>query len=245
MNRKGFTLIELLVVIAVIAILSVLVVPSIMSITRNTKTRLYNQKVEYIISAAELYGSNNPDIFQGTDVVDVPVETLLAANYLKADENAGDACKAVDYPNGCVVDPRDNTILNEKYVTLTKKSVGVVGSFGGSDSTLISSSETLVKKVCDGFTNGSFYGKFGEGDNDYCGCSNDFSKLLKATLDDKGNITLTNQEVDACLIVSNKNSGEVNNWLKYGDSQANWRVLGVYKVDNKISAKMITSGVVK
>ena len=40
-------------------------------------------------------------------------------------------------------------------------------------------------------------------------------------------------------------TGEVNNWLKYGSNEANWRVVGLYNIDGKVSAKMITSGVVK
>ena len=62
MKKKGFTLIELLVVIAIIAILSVIIVPSIITVNKNVNERLYQQKKESIISAAELYASNNPDI---------------------------------------------------------------------------------------------------------------------------------------------------------------------------------------
>ena len=69
MKKNGFTLIELLVVIAIIAILSVVVIPSVITVNKNVNERLYNQKVENIESAAELYASNNPDIFNGADRV--------------------------------------------------------------------------------------------------------------------------------------------------------------------------------
>ena len=45
-------------------------------------------------------------------------------------------------------------------------------------------------------------------------------------------------EVNACIIAGDN----PNNYLRYGDSKPNWRVLGVYKMDeNSLSAKMITS----
>ena len=47
------------------------------------------------------------------------------------------------------------------------------------------------------------------------------------------------------MIVSNKESGDVDNWLKYGSTQANWRVLGLYKINGQIYPKMITSDVVQ
>lgn len=261
MNKKGFTLVELLVVIAIISILSILVIPSIVNVNKNVDKRLYAQKVEYIISAAELYASNNPDIFEGSDVVDIPVHVLIKAGYLKADENVdcdinADGCKNGACDSGCVINPENNEIMNLETVTVTKKAVGIVGEFGGVGGELVdSTSDTIVNKVCNGFKkqgestedacksgnfnclSSSFYGKFGTGTEDYCHCGQKNGKL--ALLDNSGN------EVDACLIVSNKASGEVNNWLKYGASEANWRVLGLYKVDGEISAKMITSGVVK
>lgn len=280
MNKKGFTLVELLVVIAIISILSILVIPSIVNVNKNVDKRLYAQKVEYIISAAELYASNNPDIFNGSDKVDIQVYELINSGYLKADENVdcntydkdNKVCKdKVVCANGCVINPENNEIMNLKKVTVTKKAVGIVAEFGDVGGELVdTTSNTIVNKVCNGFKgkssnnseentddskenydeckpknsnfnclSSSFYGKFGTGENDYCHCGEDKNGKL-VLLDNSGN------EVDACLIVSNKASGEVNNWLKYGSSEANWRVLGLYKLDGgEISAKMITSGVVK
>ena len=234
MNKKGFTLVELLVVIAIISVLSLLVVPSIININKNVDKRLYSEKVDYIVSAAELYASNNPDIFQGSDVVEIPVYTLLEAGYLKPDENVSNC----EYKDGCIINPINKEILNNETVTVTKKSVGIVGEFNGNGGTVVnSSSDTLVNKVCDGFENELFLGKYGIEENEVCHCtgSGNDTKLV----DENGN------EVTSCIIVSNKNSGEVNNWLKYGSSEANWRVIGLYKVDGTVSAKMITSGVVK
>ncbi|MGM9877350.1 MAG: type II secretion system protein [Bacilli bacterium] len=250
MNKKGFTLVELLVVIAIISILSLLVVPSIININKNVDERLYAQKVEYIVSAAELYASNNPDIFQGTDVVEIPVYTLLEAGYLKSDENVSN-CDVehledfdLYFKDGCIVDPVSKDMLNKKTVTVTKKSVGIVGEFNGGNGTVVnSSSDTLVNKICEGFDNELFAGKYDvatDTDNKNCHCIgyNSSDTAIKL-VDDSGN------EVTSCIIVSNKDSGEVNNWLKYGSSEANWRVIGLYKVDGTVSAKMITSGVVK
>ncbi|MDD6271931.1 MAG: type II secretion system protein [bacterium] len=237
MNKKGFTLVELLVVIAIISVLSLLVVPSIININKNVDERLYSEKVEYIVSAAELYASNNPDIFQGSDVVEIPVYTLLEAGYLKPDKNVSNC----EYKDGCIINPINKEILNDETVTVTKKSVGIVGEFKENDGTVVnSSSDTLVNKVCDGFDNELFTGKYGTGESENCHCvgRNTNGSAVKL-VDESGN------EVTSCIIVSNKDSGEVNNWLKYGSSEANWRVIGLYKVDGTVSAKMITSGVVK
>ena len=54
----------------------------------------------------------------------------------------------------------------------------------------------------------------------------------------------TNDKVDSCIIVSkDESNGNVDNWLKYGATNANWRVVGLYDLggENGIVAKIITS----
>ena len=63
MNKKGFTLTELLVVIALISIIVLIAVPSVVAISKRINKRVYNSKVQEIVTAAELYGTNNPDLW--------------------------------------------------------------------------------------------------------------------------------------------------------------------------------------
>lgn len=247
MNRKGFTLTELLVVIALIGVLSIIVIPSIMSVRGNINERLYDEKIGYIVAAAELYGNNNPDIFNGSDVAIIKVYNLLDEEYLEVDQKDSGACFILDVDGnqsldgtasglGCMINPINNESMNNVSVTLTKKTVGVVATIGEPENDSETSS-TLVSKVCKGFSNGAFSGKYGTGDNDYCGCDSYVNPTkLVATGGSKNG-----QEVDVCLIVSNNSNGSVDNWLKYGSTKANWRVLGIYKVSGELLPKMITA----
>lgn len=244
MKKYGFTLIELLVVIAIIAILSVIIVPSVITVNKNVNDRLYQQKKESIISAAELYASNNPDIFNGADKVYVYVYQLIDANYLKVDSAFGSgACQGEEnINNGCVIDPRsssDKPILNNEKVLLTKKAVGVVGEFNTDSGDPLSDSDTLVNAVCNRFANGTFKGVSGfdaSGNPIYCTCEGWDNNTKQFTSLSGG--------AASCIIVSDSESGNVNNWLKYGSSEANWRVLGIYSVDGVLYPKMITSDVI-
>ena len=130
MNKKGFSLSELLVVIAIIAIITVIAVPSIITINKNINKRMYKEKVEKIVSAAELYATNNPDIFNGKDEVEVLVGELLNSDYLKQDTvKDGSTCES---DNGCVINPMNNKSMNNEKVVIRKKAIGVVAEFGGS-----------------------------------------------------------------------------------------------------------------
>ena len=165
MNKKGFTLIELLGVIALIAILSVLIVPNIMNVNKNMNSRLYTKKKENIIAAAELYGSNNPDIFKGSDTVTITVLDLLESDYLKPDSYDKEKCGEETTKAGCVIDSRNDATkksMNDMKITLTKEMVGITAKFE-EITEIASNSDTLVNKVCEGFRLGTYGGKFGTG----------------------------------------------------------------------------------
>ena len=239
MNKKGFTLVELLVVIAIIAILSVVVIPSIITVNKSINERTYAQKVEHIESAAQLYGSNNEEIFNGADEVAIYVYELVNNNYLSFDVpyNTGVCVDENDVGStkGCVINPKDKSSMNGYVVILRKENVGVVAELvvEGEATNVNVVDETLTKIVCDGFKGETpkFIGKFGPNDSDRCHCNDALTEILDSN----------NQVVaaSACLI---SGGSVVNNYLKYGDSKANWRVIGVYKVpgQTQLSAKIIT-----
>lgn len=262
MNKKGFTLTELLVVIAIIGVLSVIIIPSVVKINENINVREYEQRKTYIQNAAEIYASDKPGIFTDGDVAYVYVWQLVTENYLNVDVGGSDdVCKYytegdvtsliedstdVNIKNsvlsaGCVSDPVHQSSLNSKLVKLTKKTVGVVAELQD-DRTVIKQDgggDYLVKKVCTAIKEGQVLGKYGEGQDQTCECvisNGDVTNLVKPG---------TGTEVQSCILVSTSDSnGNVNNWLKYGSSTANWRVVGLYKVNNQIVAKIITSSVV-
>ena len=260
MKKDGFTLVELMAVIAIIAVLSVIIIPSLVTVNKNINSRLYNQKVDNIESAAELYASNNPDIFNGADRVYVTVYQLIEANYLEIDTKAGNGvCSTEDESTsmGCITDPRaeddngnaitgDNTVLNNKTVLIVKKNVGVTAKLEDTKDIDPGSNTTLVEAICSGFpvgddiANAKFLG-YAQSGNDIkpCECKRNGTNVSELVI--KG----TNTPVEACMIVSKNDTGDVDNWLKYGSTQANWRVLGLYKIDGQIYPKMITSDVVQ
>lgn len=253
MKKDGFTLVELMAVIAIIAVLSVIIIPSLVTVNKNINSRLYNQKVDNIESAAELYASNNPDIFNGADRVYVTVYQLIEANYLEIDtKNGKGSCTSAigNTDMGCITDPRaedengnaisgGDTILNNKTVLIVKKNVGVTATLENKKDIDPGSNTTLVDAICNGFgSNFLGYAQIGS-DVGECECKREGTKVVDIVK--KG----TDTSVDACMIVSKKESGDVDNWLKYGSTQANWRVLGLYKISGEIYPKMITSDVVQ
>lgn len=246
MNKKGFTLTEVMAVIVIIAIIVIIVVPSIIAINKGMNTRLYNEKKETIVSAAEIYARNNPNIFNGNYKIIIYVKDLIATNYLGIDIKNNDSnCVSSDNGNnGCMINPVNKTSMNNDYVVLTKENLGVnvryyeQGSTGDNEQLL---SGTLVEQVCSKFENGSFVGKYGKGANDYCLCGNNSQGLYSAYLDSDGTLIRTSTTVNACIISGDK----VNNYLKY-DGQM-WRVLGVYNLynnPNKLVIKMVTDDLV-
>ena len=260
MNKKGFTLTELLVVIAIIGVLSVIIIPNVVKVNEGINEKTYDQRKEYIIEAAEMYASNHPDIFANKDYTEIYVSELLLENYLepdanddscdyKTDANGADVAIDAEYKlsSGCVTDPRYSTSMNDVKVKVTKKAVGIVAEFGDAQPGPDPESKKLTVKVCQGIKLGTFAGKYGTGADEYCECVFDYANDTVSKLVKKG----TSTEVDACVLVSNNDTGSVDNWLKYGSSSANWRVVGLYRIPTEsdatkkeIVAKIITSSVV-
>ena len=241
MRKNGFTLIELLVVVAIIGILSIIIVPSVINVNNNVNNRLLDSKKENITTAATLYASKNDDIFNGVDEVPVYVYELIDLGYVEIDVATGDSrCNTTEQnkgAKGCVLNPVVAGTLNNDYVILRKQGAGYTAEYvhlGADPEANTYVEKTLVDAVCDGFLKGDFVGKTVS--NEVCYCYN--SSGDKTGSNAVSIKTESGSTASSCII-----SGEnPNNYLQYGDSKPNWRVLGVYKMpDNTLSAKIITS----
>ena len=248
MDKKGFTLVELLVVIAIIAILSLLVVPNVISINRNINERLLGEKQDEVVNAAQLYGTDYEEIFNGKNEVHVYVSALIEQGLLTVDaqqgeSNCNDATALNGTNKGCMIDPVSKNSMNGDYVILRKESIGVVGVYICTEGRTCPSTDpsnpsnpsgpqggtkTLVKAVCDGLRDGNLKGKaYGGGD---CSCT--------YTGDEPTGINPPSAQ--ACIITGT----DPNNYLQYSTM---WRVLGVYMIDKEsgggkeLSAKIITN----
>lgn len=116
--KKGFTLPEILTVLAIITIIALIAIPSVVLIRKRINERLFNSKKEMIILAAELYGQDNKDSLDQYSEINITVGELVQKNYLEKDTDAdGEVCLS-DY--GCIIDPRDNTNLNEILILIKK-----------------------------------------------------------------------------------------------------------------------------
>ena len=255
MNKKGFTLTELLVVIAIIAVLVLIAVPSIIAINRNMNKRVYNNKLDLIVKAAELYANNNPDLFNAQNEEYVTVEELIAGGFLEPDakNNEGNCHSSV----GCIIDPRCDddstckTSMNDISVLITKEVTGVSAVIGGTkcdpnstDPNTKCKGGELVQQICEKFNTGKFVGKYGTNPTDYCGCKMTAGKpsgIVRASKNEDGSLLLTNTAVKACII----SGDEKNNYLRYDGVM--WRVMGVYDLYNngdRLVAKIITNDTV-
>ncbi len=128
-NKKGFTLTEILLVIVIIGIILSIAIPTAILISKSIKERSYDSKMDSIIVAAELYGKNNKDVFGESEVIQISVETLLANGYVDEDE----ACERTF---GCVLDPRDDSIMNDDPITIKIKKLVVQAFVGPMEVTL-------------------------------------------------------------------------------------------------------------
>ena len=116
-NNKGFTLVELLSVIVIMGIILLVAVPSVFGISKTIKDNMYCTKVHNLESAAKLYGSDYQDDFDDKGYIKVDVKTIIDNNLYKKET---DECTLGDEDKGCVVDPRDESVMDNKTITIVK-----------------------------------------------------------------------------------------------------------------------------
>lgn len=63
MKNKGFTLVELLSVVVLISLIMVIVVPQVQKVSNNSKVKLCNTKMELVVNALDIWGTNNRNCF--------------------------------------------------------------------------------------------------------------------------------------------------------------------------------------
>ena len=83
--KKAFTLVELLAVIIIIGLISLIVVPKVINIIADSKNKAYNNQVDRIEKAANLYVTENPyDVTFTGGKAYVTLSNLIDNGYLEA-----------------------------------------------------------------------------------------------------------------------------------------------------------------
>lgn len=192
-NKKGFTLTEVIIVIVIIGVLISISIPSITAIRKKMNIRLFEEKKKEILTAAELYAKDKGIT---TDTM-IKVYNLLDEKYLKKDVSPNSTnCSGNHTANGCIINPVDDTSLNEKNILLKVSVKSITAIWEG----------TLTISDATG---------------------------LIDTIKDKLNCTSVT-ESKPCMY----NKDNPDNYLYY--SGIMWRILGVYSIDGKEVAKLIS-----
>ena len=220
-NKKGFTLSEVLVVVALVSIILLIVIPSILLINRRINRRLLEGKKEVILTAAELYGNDNSNMFENANAeLEITVGILLETGYIEADEKDTNNCDIETYRNGCVIDPMNkDENLNDTPIMIYKKNNTFTALWDETNSG--QTSEKLLTLVCQKLKK-----EFEKEDNltISIGEENSYTCSCEMQDGDINNLTLINangEEVDNCYFTSDN----PKNWLYY--SEIDFRIMGI------------------
>lgn len=166
MNEKGFTIIELIAVIGVLALIIGLAIPSILSVKDNINEKTYQTKIEMIKKSSKLYiednvGSITHDINETLNIKkcteEIPLENGMGCKYdqvtqeyqyvyvVTVEELVNEGIyKKENNDKGClVVNPKDNTCMDNEEVTFYISNRKVTSGYGGE----LSSPESLNAQV--------------------------------------------------------------------------------------------------
>ena len=122
-NKAGFTLTEILVVIVIVGIIISISIPSVIEIRKRINIRLFEGKKDQILVAAELYGQDKGIV----DDTIIYVYNLIDENYLNSEVDHNDSnCSLGNTLNGCILNPIDDSSLNEVKILLKKKGKSVI-----------------------------------------------------------------------------------------------------------------------
>ena len=116
MKNKGFTLVEILATIVIMAVLLTIAIPGVMGISKSIKDKMFCTKVNNIEEAAKLYGKDFIDEVDTGALNEVTVKQLIEYNLYKKEEDGCSLNKDDNKP--CVLDPRDNSSMDEGKVVL-------------------------------------------------------------------------------------------------------------------------------
>ena len=95
LNNKGFTLIELLAVLVILTTIMGLAIPSFSSSLERSKSSKEEQKKGRIISAAEIYVTDNKEAIYSTtsEFCNIRVDILVKEGYVDDEDNSNDYVK--------------------------------------------------------------------------------------------------------------------------------------------------------
>lgn len=106
--KKGFTMIELLISISILMLLAVLIFPSIISMSKKTREKEYDSKIELILSASKEWGSDNLNMLSD-ECTNVFVRDLINEDYINGDTEDKTVLK----------NPMTNDSMNNMIVCIT------------------------------------------------------------------------------------------------------------------------------
>ena len=109
MNKKGFTLVELLAVIAIMAFLAVAAVSGYTAMSKNSRKKAYDSKVQEIEDAAVKFAKET-NLQNGTTI---SVNSLVVQGFLQPDVATDSGLAQVTNPKN-----QDNMICNLVTITI-------------------------------------------------------------------------------------------------------------------------------
>ena len=118
-NKNGFTLIEIIAVVVILAVIITLSVPAVMQISKRTKQKMYESKIDIILNAAKLYGDDHRDEIindcsLGSGCLNITAQDLLSEGYLTKDN-------VDESGNPIIVDPRYDKNINDFAIVIYLK----------------------------------------------------------------------------------------------------------------------------